>query len=373
MSSIMLYSSVLPGLILVISIIRALWYGKDEVKPELIVGVSVSVILFFITCAVLSISVNSKTTDTEIFNGQVTSKERNEDSYLESYDCHCRMVTKGSGKNASTVKECDTCWRRRYTVEWIVKTTLGDYDIDDVNSLSPSIYATPNPTLYNAAYVGEPVAKTHSYVNYIIASDNSIFKSNNVFGNKYASLIPKYPIEIYDQYKINRFLTMGVTVPAAKEWNNGIGLMLRELGPSKQANLIIVVANTNDTNYPLALQAAWNGGKKNDVIVVIGSTHWPKIDFVHVLSWSTNNLLAVEIRDKLLAMNEAECSASLKIIHDSIKNNFVRRRMVDFEYLKDEILPDSTIVIAMLIIQILATLCVTFRGTVCKLINRLNY
>ena len=49
----------------------------------------------------------SKTSDTEVINGEVLSKARTEGSYVESYSCHCHNVCSGSGKNRSCSEQCD--------------------------------------------------------------------------------------------------------------------------------------------------------------------------------------------------------------------------------------------------------------------------
>src|SRR5690349_2291120 len=46
--------------------------------------------------------------DTEILNGRVTSKTRQEVSCRHSYQCHCHQVCSGSGKRRSCSEECDT-------------------------------------------------------------------------------------------------------------------------------------------------------------------------------------------------------------------------------------------------------------------------
>src|SRR5208337_2452006 len=73
------------------------------------IGVVALVVGIAIGCAY-----EGRTRDTEVWNGQVTGKKRNEVSCRHSYRCHCHEVCSGSGKNESCSEECDTCYEHSY-------------------------------------------------------------------------------------------------------------------------------------------------------------------------------------------------------------------------------------------------------------------
>jgi hypothetical protein len=101
----------------------------------------------------------------------------------------------------------------------------------------------------------------------------------------------------------------------------------------------VVIAKTGDMNYSNALNAAWLGGKKNDVIVVIGAPEYPKIAWVDVLSWTDQQLFKVQLRDAIRDIGEVDRVKIVPVIHDRILNAFKRKHMAEFEYLKDRIEP----------------------------------
>ena len=58
---------------------------------------------------------------------------------------------------------------------------------------------------------------------------------------KYQAAIPKYP-EVYDYYRMNRLILVGgVPVPSPQSWNDGLAKLNAEVGPLKQANVIVVL------------------------------------------------------------------------------------------------------------------------------------
>lgn len=311
-----------------------------------------------VAAAGVGLGLYSQTGDTEILNGQVTSKERVHGSYVRSYSCRCRQVCSGSGKNRSCSEKCDTCYEDRYTVNWSCATTVGSYTIDSRDTTSRSVYSTPDPARYTSIAVGDPVAREHSFTNYVKAVPDSLFHKNKV--EKFKPLIPTYPQNVFDFYKINRVFAMGVPVPDLAEWNHELSMALRTLGPQKQANALVVIVNTNDQSYIHALEGEWIGGKKNDIIIVIGSTAYPKIDWVAVSSWTDKQLFKVQLRDEIMAHGTIDRKQVIAALEKHTMSTFVRKSMKDFEYLQDQVEPSTTVLIVTFILSMLASLGSSF-------------
>jgi hypothetical protein len=163
-------------------------------------------------------------------------------------------------------------------------------------------------------------------------------------GAKFAGLLPPYPDQVYDLYRIDRFLTPGFAFTDTAAWNNDISLLLRELGPKKQVNLIVVVAKTADAAYQYALRDHWEGVNKNDVVLVIGSTDGQHMEFVSVLSWTKNELFKVELADGVRDLQVIDRTKILPLVSAQIAKNFERRHMAEFEYLKGQIDPPSWLI-----------------------------
>jgi hypothetical protein len=186
---------------------------------------------------------------------------------------------------------------------------------------------------------GQPYAVKHAYDNYIAAADRSLFNFDSQLKEKYRDLLPQYPLDVYDYHYINRVLPVGVSITDLTDWNYNVGLLLRNLGPSKQVNLIIVAVKSSDRNYANALRSEWLGGKKNDVIVVLGTPNYPNIEWVEIISWTDAQLFKVELRDELQDLKVVDKIKVLSIIENKIGTKFVRKHMRDFEYLKKDIQP----------------------------------
>lgn len=331
----------------------AMWvFTRDKQEAPMLCG-AYAIIGIGAVCMCFFISTGSAVGDTEVWNGKVVSKDRDHDTYEESYQCNCRTVTsRNSDGTTSSRQECDTCYRTHYTVEWTSRTTVGDFQIDKLDRLSSSVYGAPDPRFYTEINVGDPAAKRHHYVNYIQAVPNSLFApAAGDLKKKFAGLIPAYPDKIYGHYSVDRFLSPGWSVPDAAQWNAKISDVLRDLGPKKQVNLIVVVAKTADTNYEYALRDAWEGANKNDVVVIVGSTEYPKIDFVRVLSWTKSEAFKIQLRDNIMDLGVVHPSI-VSICAAHIEQRFQRREMKEFAYLEGEIDPPEWLVVALIVLLI---------------------
>lgn len=365
--------SLLWMMALPIAIGLAVWYfTKSKFDNAWMPGLLNGVVGALILVAVFYGAKGSAVADTEIWNGMVTAKARDHGTYEKPYDCNCRSVTScsGSGKDrsCSTTQKCDTCYETRYTVNWNCTSTIGRWTIASEDKSSRSVYSLPNPQRWEIIKVGDPAAKKSSYTNYVQAVPLSLFTpSSESLKAKFAPLIPTYPLNVYDFYKLDRFLTPGYSTPDAAAWNLDISNMLRELGPKKQANVIVVVAKTSDPNYEYALRDAWEGANKNDVVLVIGSSEWPKIDFVRVISWTKSELFKVQLRDTVQELGTIQRAPIMSALQTQISTNFERRRMREFKYLESEIDPPTWLMITASIVLLLGG-----AGTWAVLTNQFN-
>lgn len=308
--------------------------------------------------AVYGMGLYGQLDDVEILNGQVVSKSREHGSYVRPYQCNCRQVCTGSGKNQSCSTTCDTCFENRYTVSWLCNTTVGPYTIDHLDTTSRSVYNTPDPKRYTVIQPGDPVAREHAFVNYVKAVPDSLFHKNKT--EMFKALIPPYPDSVYDFYKIDRVFAMGVPIPDLPAWNHELSLALRTLGPEKQVNAVIVFVNTADQSYLHALEGEWIGGKKNDVIIIVGTTAYPKIDWVAVSSWTDKQLFKVQLRDEIMAHGVIDRNQILTAFDKHTRATYVRKQMKDFEYLKNQIEPPTWVLIVAFVLSILTSLGLSF-------------
>lgn len=325
---------------------------KGITVKELITQLAVQVVVTLVSVFVISFS---NTADTEILNGYVVNKSKDRVSCTHSYSCPpCHEECSGTGKDKSCHEVCSTCYDHDYDYDWNVLTSIGTFEIDRVDR--QGVIA---PSRWDVVRVGDPVSKTHNYKNYIKASPNSLFRHNESGDFKYKGTIPDYPDNIYDYYKIDRLVS---SIPTNKAlWNEGLSQVNSELGAKKQVNILVVL-----THYPQdwynVLEASWIGGKKNDVVLVIGvDTATNKASWAQVMCWTTAKIFEVKLRDDILNLNTIEPKGVLNVLREDVDKYYIRKPMKDFEYLAATITPSTTqLVISILIGSIIAIMLTIF-------------
>lgn len=277
----------------------------------------------------------ANTSDTEIQNGVVSSKNHERVSCEHSYPCHCHQVCSGSGKNESCYEHCDTCYDHPYDIDWNVFTTnREDLKID---RLAPQ--GLQEPPRWTAVKIGEPTSKSYTFMNYIKAAPGTLFRHQGLV-EKYAGHLPNYPLDIYDYYRNNHTVTVDYSPANLASWNFELARINGDLGVQKQVNAIVVLTK-HPQEYFEALNQHWLGGKKNDVVVVIGvddSSATATAKWVQVMSWSDREILKVVLRDHLVTQTLDPVIVS-NIIEGDIRQLYVRRHWKDFEYLMSSATP----------------------------------
>lgn len=336
------------GLLLIIPVLwpfiaKAIW--KHEITWIELLS-NVLIVVLFVSLAYAGGS-HLKTWDTQVLNGSVKSKSSDKVSCSHSYPCRCRTESSGFGKNRTSHMVCDTCYSHPYDVDWTLHSDLGDISIDRIDS-----QGVLRPPRYESASIGDPVAKSSSFTNYVKGAPDSLFNSfiEKQALSKYINKVPGYPLRVYDYHYLDRVLTVGVNVPDIREWNLGLANILRDLGPQKHANVIVVFTNETSPSFASAVKAGWLGGKFNDVVVVLGTPSYPAIEWVQVFSWSDADLFKVELRDLIYDMKVIDKDAILKVIHDEVKTKFVKKHAEDFAYLEDEISPPDWLIVVLSIL-----------------------
>lgn len=206
-----------------------------------------------------------------------------------------------------------------------------------------------------------PSSIKHNYVNYIKAS-HSLLK---VYGRMrgYEKNIVPYP-EVYEgplgPFYIDRIIDKDNIV--SEDWkqfvNKELCLDNSYLGPKKEVN-ILVYFTKRDKGFYYALHEAWHGGKKNDVIVLIGMNDDQTISWVEIMSWTPHEGFKIQLRDNIQEMKTIQnAKLFVKTIVNQInmagKNGFKRLEMSSMEYLIADIeLPWWAYIVSTLMMMIL--------------------
>lgn len=257
------------------------------------------------------------THDEYMLTGHVTGKKMERVSCSHSYKCHCYTTCSGTGKNETCTEHCSTCYDHDYDQDWNVYSTVGKFEINRVDrqGLVP-------PPRYNAAYVGEPASNTYGYKNYIKAKPDSLFRHQGLV-EQYKDDLKRfnYP-QIYNVYRVRR----AINLPAS--WNEP----LEHYNDGKHPSVMLV--RLPEQGMANALRQHWLGGKQNDIIVMFEMTDDGIIKFVDVMTWTTNDLFSIKLRDSLLNQR-IETADNMLWYVDQAMPLWQKRSMEDFKYLEN--------------------------------------
>lgn len=306
---------------------------------------------------VWALSTFRATSDVEIWNGVITDKAKVYVSCSHSYDCFCYTTCSGSGENETCTEYCQTCYDHDNDWDWRVKSTVKNFNISRIDSRGSN-----EPPRWTDVIVGESASSTNSYTNYIKAAPDSLFGSIKSMSSEFDDIIPVYPA-VYDYYRINRVLNVsGVSSEYSTRLNTLLSTELELLGPAKEVNIIVVFTDVPNSSYKYALERSWMGGKKNDVIVVIGTVTPPAIDWVETITLglnSGNEMLGVVLHDEIMKLELDDPSKLAYSITQNVGEHFSRKPMKDFEYLKDDIQPATWVLVLAMILSLLSNIGLT--------------
>lgn len=291
--------------------------------------------------------------DTEIWNGKVTNKTRDHGHYERPYDCFCYRDSKGN-------EHCQTCYEDRYTVTWSGYTTVGNFTFQHYDRGSSSVYNEPDPKAYVDCKIGEPASIEHLFRNLVKAAPDSLF-NKAVDQTQYR--VPGYP-RVRSFYKINRILNVDSKIPLAqqKSLNEALNVLLIGLGASKEVNVIVILTEIDDSMYRFAVENAWLGGKKNDVVVFLGLDD-DTYTWVDVMTFGLNignETFHVQLRDQLLSHKTFDVEKIVGSVSSNVVQYYKRPKMASFEYLKDAIELPSWAIITSVVITVLGSIFLTW-------------
>lgn len=338
------------GVPLVLAILFVTYHRKTHEPKETLMATAIVVVLSCLiqagTYAAFSLGSSG---DVEILNGYVTAKERNKVSCEHSYECNCYYTTSCSGsdssKSCTRTRHCSTCYEHSYDIDWDVLTTVGNLTIDRIDRRGLG-----QPPRWAQVQIGEPAAREHSYMNYVLGNKDSLFsRSDQQFAERFKDKIPKYP-EVYDYYRVTRVLNVsGLALPTTY-WNDYLNNTLKTLGASRQVNIVWVVTSGQPVEYFQGLVYAWDGGKKNDVIVVTDinkdlKINWGKstsfADGMHNRELHSRNGMALTGQDMGVGV--------MADVVANITKGYNRVEMKEMEYLKWRELKTWEVVIVVLL------------------------
>lgn len=337
-------------------IVAKVWFHRKYVWKEAAVQFGISCVVVVVLTGLVYMSKGLSALDVEIHNGQVTSKYSERTSCSHSYECPpCYTHTNSDG---TTYQTCSTCYDHPFDVDWKVDTTVGNITIPRVNS-----QGTIEPPRFSEVVVNEPASREKRYHNFIKANPDSIFNTSEftdiMEGNEYA--LPNYP-KVHDFYRLNRVVITDPQLPRSlyRTLNQGISMELRSLGAEKEVNVVMVLTTEPSSQYATALEYEWLGGKKNDIVIVMGlDVDTLNVDWIDTFGWSSNSRIHVALHDAFQGQ-VLDVNTTPSLLSSLISEHYERQSFSEYEYLMDELEPSFMAMFIAFIINIMVTLGVGY-------------
>lgn len=317
-----------------------LWYRSYRVVWQEWVGGSVAAFATALFFHILAVS--SMTGDVETWSGQI-EKATHHPRWVEEYQQrHTRTV--GSGKNARTETYYTTEYRTHHE-HWDAETTLDDqHEITEeffheitrhfggsttterpwkpgFHSGDQNVYVAYNRTGY--VY---PVTTRRSFENRIKAAP-SLFSFAKVPTNVTVFPWPSNP----NWLESDRLLGTAQALFDLREFD----MMNSRLGPTKRVNVIMVGWTKEDAQIAQWQEAAWIGGKKNDLVICFGgmTTRRPA-QWAHVFGWTESAVCKRNLESIMLT--DMSPNLRLAAIEREIKANYQLKDWSKFDYITVE-------------------------------------
>lgn len=302
------------------------------------------------------IAVSSLLSDTETWSGQVTHVTHH--PYWMAQWTETRSRTVGSGKHRRTEYYTVTC-TKHHQEHWTATDTLdGSITIskssfDDFKARLGGVVTTETPYKDNFHHGDRNVYSTYNTTKVVIPVQSRRTWENRVKHCPSVFQFPKVPADISvfaypearDHYQSNRLLGTAVAAIPILEWDK----MNAVLGPNKKVNVIMVGFGDKDESIAHWQEAAWFGGKKNDVVICYGGPN-DKPTWTYVFGWTEQEIAKKNLQSLVL---EGPVDATiLPKVTTEIRANYVIKDWKKFNYLTVE--PPVWIFPVFLVIMVLA-------------------
>jgi hypothetical protein len=278
-------------------------------------------------------AIASMTHDTETWSGQMT-RAIHWPEWIEEYTVtHTTTDSKGNTSSYTTTHH------RTHEQYWEAETTLGQtvqIPESDFQKIRKSFNNLTTETPYKSGFdSGDPniyVAYNKTgYVYPCTASrefENRVKAAPSVFS--FAKVPAGTPVFSYPPngniWNSDRVLGTAKQVVGVRAWD----LLNSDLGPRKKVNLILIGFGDRGADIAQWQQAAWIGGKKNDLVLCYGGPN-EKPTWARVFGWTESELVKANLQTILL--ENAVSESLLPLIRKEVVANYQIKDWKKFDYI----------------------------------------
>jgi hypothetical protein len=316
------------------------WYKSHEVVWQEWLGGSAA---GFLTAGIFHVlAITGMTGDVETWSGQIDTATFHPE-WVERYTV-THHHSSGTGKNRRTWTTTETKYRTHHE-HWTAETTVDDtHEITEAffreivnnfgggtetrkvhktgfHSGDPNVYVANNRTGY--VY---PVTTRRSWENRVKAAP-SLFSYTKVPTNVAVHPWPSNP-----DWRVSERLVGTASVLFDKR---EFDLMNSRLGPVKRVNVIMVGWTKEPAEISQYQEAAWIGGKKNDLVICFGGmTTSRPATWSRVFGWTESELCKRNLASIMLRPMDA--NLRLAEIEKEIERNYRLKDWSKFDYITIE-------------------------------------
>lgn len=310
-----------------------IWIKDHEVVWfEWLIG---SVSSFALVALIHALSINSSTSDIQTVSGVVKCAVYHP-RWVEEYHV---TVTHGSGKNSYTTTEPKYTTHRPW---WEAVTTVDSYEI------SEGFYEQ-----IKTKFGVDTPEKEWTFKSGFYSGDHNLYYVNNLTGYVYpATSTRRWTNKIKVVPTVFSYAPVPTNVavfpwPSNPDWlksdrlvgtssalfdQREFDLMNSRLGPNKKVNVIMVGWGREDATFAQYQEAAWVGGKKNDLVICFGGlTKKKPAAWARVFGWTESNECKRNIETLLL--NNPASGKLLSDIEREISRNYKIKDWTKFDYI----------------------------------------
>jgi len=331
---------------------------------ELMIPIAATVLAIFISKFIIE---KTMTDDIEYWGSYVMSAEYYEDWNEYIHQTCTRTYTDSDGNSHTETYDCS--YVSYHSEYWQVNTNIGQELRISENRFNYYVkkfggkkfvdlhrdYHTDDGDKYITKFNGdfnilEPITVTYTYENRVVAS-NSIFKFEKADTATFKLFEYKEPD---NNYQINSILTQKTNIYNIREANKLLSQYNALLGHKKEARMWFLIFDNKDYQYSIQQENYWQGGNKNEFIVVLSLNDSNHVQWCRIISWSESEQLKVDVRNYIKNMGKFDLIKAIQYTKDGVEKQFIRKNFEEFNYLNVE--PTETALIIVYILSLLITI-----------------
>lgn len=322
------------------------YFDNKKLEPMKIALIffSYAIICFLVQLGTTSLSGYARTSDYEIWSGEITGVYHKEE-WDEWHPPQTYTTTETvNGKTVTRTHTKPGYWEHHNAINRITTTDNGTESVG--YGYSPNTGervkfndSYPNTEAELALYypIGTPSASFHSYKN-LLKLDKSLYSYDEINLEDYPNL-PEYPKKRSNDASL-REISVDRVIGDFKNKEeliikvNEINTYLNSKAVNKQVNVMLVNLGADATKESgFALEQYWEGGNKNDFIITMSISDSGVINWCHIITWSESFALINKLELGLEGVNVYDGSFKQKLeeVKTDVQELYVRMEMAEYE------------------------------------------